>query len=725
MPHSPVDSGAQASLSKRLAAIVTSAGVSWLCIATAERLQWHDAPSATWFWIAGLVAPIALFGTVLGGVGAWVLEPHIPWGVARLRSSLTGEHAIEWSSAFAAVSWTALLSAVLLAPVALGILGGSGEATDAATWGLAVLAVASFGVLLAAWGSRALRRMSSKVTLAIGAAAWITFALLVAFGETSGAGGSAAVWGVFRREELDLSLPVYALLTFCIGYQLPLFLMRWPRVSALALLACMAGLWFWSGGIPTDVALASERETKLAGRALVRYQGWFDADGDGFARRFGGGDCDDGSDAVNPAAQDVAGNGVDEDCSGGDSVAEPGPRAPTPQPVADAETASPAPQRAANLNVVLITIDTLRYDLGYMGYQRPISPNIDALATRATVYEQAYSLASYTSKSLGPMLIGRYGSETNRGWMHFNKYPVQDVMVQERLKAAGVFTISVQGHWYFKEDTGLGRGFDILDLSAAPTRPQGEGDKTVNSEQISDAAIALLKKPERTSQRFFMWVHYLDPHAEYVPHEGFDFGSNGRARYDGEIAFTDHHVGRVLAALKESPFADRTVVIVTSDHGEAFGEHGLIRHGFELWEELVRVPLLVYVPGQAARRLRARRSAIDLVPTMLDVFGVPMPSGEDFVSGKSMLAEWYGSEPEPREIFVDMPAGPYNGDRQAYIADDLKLVTSNSRPMGLYNLATDPGETQNLSKEADVATKALERMKQFRSKLRVVKVRPQ
>ncbi len=329
------------------------------------------------------------------------------------------------------------------------------------------------------------------------------------------------------------------------------------------------------------------------------------------------------------------------------------------------------------------------------------------------------------AKSLGPLLIGRYGSETNRGWMHFNKYPEADTMVQERLKRAGIFTLSVQGHWYFKADTGLGRGFDVLDMSAAPERPQGEGDKTVNSQQISDAAIALLKQPARSDQRFFMWVHYLDPHAEYVTHAEFSFGTNGRAKYDAEVAFTDHHVGRVLDAIEAAAFSKRTIVVVTSDHGEAFGEHGLIRHGFELWEELIHVPLLVYVPGATPKHVQVRRSAIDLVPTFLDVLGVPLPQGDDFLSGQSLAAEWGGAAAAARPIFVDMPAGPYNGDRQAYIDDDLKLVVSNSRPMGLYSLATDPGETQNLSNKPEQVDAMLERLKAFRNQLRVIKVKPQ
>src|SRR5690606_23973923 len=96
----------------------------------------------------------------------------------------------------------------------------------------------------------------------------------------------------------------------------------------------------------------------------------------------------------------------------------------------DEQAGKALPER---VNVLLITIDTLRFDLGYMGYERPISPNIDALAARSTVYEKAYALASYTSKSLGPTLIGRYGSETNRGFRHFNLYPPRDRMLQERL----------------------------------------------------------------------------------------------------------------------------------------------------------------------------------------------------------------------------------------------------------------------------------------------------
>ncbi len=714
---------------RRGAAIVTSTVFAWAVVALCEWALWDKAPVNAWSWLLGILGPIALLGVLAGGVAAWVLEPQVPWGLPRLWTRLADRPPGRIALSFAVGSWLGVASLLLLGGGALTLLSREGSASLGPVFGGCVLGCGIGVMLLSTWATR---RPSGVIPptlgIVLGSAAWFAFALLVFLGETSGGGGPTGMWGVLRREELDLTLPLYALCLFVVGYQMPLLVWRWPAWLAPCVVVCIGIAWKVSGAIPVGVALEAERQAPLTAVMLRTYQRWHDADGDGFAARFGGGDCDDSSPDVNPDAHDVAGNSIDEDCSGRDATVTPKETPPGGEPTAASlDTAAPTPPTAPakDLNVVLITVDTLRFDLGYMGYERPISPNIDALAKKSTVYERSYSLASYTSKSMGPMLIGRYGSETNRGWMHFNKYPREDVMVQERLKAAGVFTMSVQGHWYFKEDTGLGRGFDVLDLSAAPTRPQGEGDKTVNSPQLSDAAIALLAKPERAAQRFFMWVHYLDPHAEYVRHAEFDFGSSGRARYDGEIAFTDHHVGRVLDAIAASPFADRTIVVVTSDHGEAFGEHGLIRHGFELWEELVRVPLVVYIPGQEPRRIQERRSAIDLVPTFLDIFGVPEPVGDDFLSGQSMLPEWYGEAPKPRDIFIDMPAGPYNGDRQAYISDDLKLTTSNSRPMGLYNLATDPGETKNLTKEAAMAEEALERMKEFRSKLRVVKVKPQ
>ena len=425
-----------------------------------------------------------------------------------------------------------------------------------------------------------------------------------------------------------------------------------------------------------------------------------DRDADGSSPYFGGGDCDDTTAAIGPRVDDIPDNGIDEDCSGTDLSLE-GLEPPPDGSAEPAGSADPAEEDRLpkNANVVLITIDTLRYDLGYTGYERDYTPNLDALAERSIVYERAYSLASYTGKSVGPMLTGKYGSETHRNWGHFNIFPEEDIMVAERLQKAGIRTVSVHGHRYFGKYSNLDRGFDVVDMSAAP--PEGtswETDKEVTSGDITDAAIEQLGKID-DGQRFFLWAHYLDPHADYKKHESVpDFGNSARALYDADVAFTDQQIGRLLDQLKTKPYADRTHIIVTSDHGEAFGENKMWRHGVELWEVLVRVPLIVHVAGLEPRRIEVRRSLIDLVPTMLDLMSLPKPSGEgdDFLSGQSWVPDWFG-EPTPRPVLVDMPAGPYNGARRAFIKDDLKLILlRGGQKKELYDLAEDPGETRNV-----------------------------
>jgi arylsulfatase A-like enzyme len=222
-----------------------------------------------------------------------------------------------------------------------------------------------------------------------------------------------------------------------------------------------------------------------------------------------------------------------------------------------------------------------------------------------------------------------------------------------------------------------------------------------------------------------MWMHFVDPHAEYAPHPEHDFGSQPRQRYDGEVAFVDQHLGRVLKALEASPFGARTAVVITSDHGEAFSEHGMIRHGFELWEELVRVPLIVKVPGVPARRVAARRSAIDVVPTLLDLFELPFEARgpTDFLSGRSLLPDLLrpaGTNDPERSVFIDMARGPYNAERQSLIERDQKLTVSEGRVLGLYDLAADPGEKQDLASDKARVAPLRQALGDFKAQLRPV-----
>jgi choline-sulfatase len=550
----------------------------------------------------------------------------------------------------------------------------------------------------------------------------------IASGTPSGSGGALAVFGVFKRPELDLRASGLLLVLGLAGYLAPHPSRRAAAFGLLVLSVLPLALTVRSARHGLDqrsVALSIEREAPLGKIALAALRKRSDRDHDGYARSFAGGDCDDRDPRRNPGALDIPGNGIDEDCSGSDEPLAAAPAIPEP-------TEAPGNARKAlpeHLNVVLISIDTLRHGEG-AGSARAVTPNLDRLAQDSVVFDQAYSLASYTAKSVGPFLLGKYSSETHRDWNHFNRFTSKDVFVAQRLQQGGVHTVSVQGYWYFFLNTGLERGFDVINKSAAPALVTVDGDSNTNGDKVSDAALVELAKPELLQQPFFLWIHYVDPHAEYVAHEGFDFGPSSRQRYDGEVAFVDHHVGRVLDALEKSLVYDHTVVIITSDHGEAFAEHGMIRHGFELWEELVRVPLIVRVPGVAPRHIQTRRSAIDLAPTILDLCGVPAPAASDgdFLSGASLVPDLFtpaGAEPKDRPVFIDMAAGPNNADRQALIEDDKKLVASGGRPLSLYDLAADPGETKDLLDDPALAEPMIGKFKAFRRTLREVYVKPE
>jgi arylsulfatase A-like enzyme len=356
-------------------------------------------------------------------------------------------------------------------------------------------------------------------------------------------------------------------------------------------------------------------------------------------------------------------------------------------------------------------------------------PHLDALAAHGAVFANAYAPASYTGKSVGPLLIGKYSSETHRDFSHFNSFARgKDAFVQQRLQAAKIHTISVQGYWYFYQPKyGFDQGFDIVDSRASTSATYVTSDRASNSEQLADAVLAQMAKPENHAQRFYLWSHFTDPHAEYVSHADFDFGSSRRERYYGEAAFVDHNIGRIVDWVRQQPWGSKTVFIVTSDHGEAFGEHGIMGHGCELWESLIKVPLLFDGPGIASRRINTRRSIIDLVPTILDLMQVPAPTQQqtDFVSGQSLLPELLGirGADAARPLLVDMATGPFNSERQAFISGDLKLVVSQAQPLGLFDLSDDPEEKRNLLSTRSRRDSMVRQLTAFKKNLRVVEVR--
>ena len=403
-------------------------------------------------------------------------------------------------------------------------------------------------------------------------------------------------------------------------------------------------------------------------------------------------------------------------------------------PAAPAVTAAPvAPAVAARrtYNVLLITVDTLRFDLGFMGYPKPVTAHIDALAAKSVVFERTYATASFTPKSLGPMLIGRYASETNRDFEHYTTFFPTNVFLAERVHTAGVRTFAGMCHRYFTFKNGLQQGFDVWDTSAMPPK-MTDNDRRVTSDRLTNVALDLLARPENVAgpRRFFAWFHYFDPHLPYVPHAGapdlhaLDGSKVARARvpYDEEVWFTDQQVGRVLSYVASQPWGADTAIVLTADHGEAFGEHNHVGHGREVWESLVRVPLLVYVPGAKPKRVTVKRSHVDLAPTILELVGAPLPSDRS-LRGTSLVADVAtgdGAVPVERDVYIDMPEGPFNEMRRALITGltpGAKVVDVGGRRFELYDLANDPDELQNLGADKAAVAPFVDAMQRFRGQL--------
>lgn len=342
-------------------------------------------------------------------------------------------------------------------------------------------------------------------------------------------------------------------------------------------------------------------------------------------------------------------------------------------------------------NLVLITIDALRADQPWVGYSHIATPNLTQLAAQSVVYTRAYSLANFTTASLNAMLASRYPSELGRTSCSIGRYDIPGSLAPT-LQAGQVATLAAHGHAIFAGETAPSLGFDRwLLVRGAAGKLQTKG--AVVGNDIAELALAEWEAHRSRPQRF-LWSHFVDPHDLYVAHSAYPATSQGtRARYDSEVAYTDMVVGRILRTLAETAADKSTAIVVTADHGEAFGEHGFTKHGFSLYDEEIRVPLVLRIPGVEPRKVDVPRSTIDIAPTIAELLGVEVP--RDW-KGRSLLDDWHGQQPpEQRPVIVDVPEMPGRPPMRTVIRGPLKVILD--RSPRVFDLRTDPDERTPLT----------------------------
>jgi len=373
---------------------------------------------------------------------------------------------------------------------------------------------------------------------------------------------------------------------------------------------------------------------------------------------------------------------------------------------------------AAPYNLILISIDTLRRDhVGCYGYPQSTTPTIDRLAESGMVFDNAVSSSSWTLPAHASMLTGLYPA-FHRLQDDGTRLAPSIPTLAEGLRDAGYSTLAVVSHVYVSSQFGLERGFDLFDDSLI----QGGAETPVASDVADRVLEQMANLPEGP---YFAFVHFFDPHWDYTPPAPFDarFTDPGYAGpidgtlktmmpylastrpmprpdlehavglYDGEIAYVDAEIGRLLGVLREQGRLKNTVVVVTSDHGEEFKEHGRLGHGKSLFWEQLRVPLVVSGhPDFPRGRREDLVSLVDLAPTLLALAGSETPPR---VQGASMLER---RRSEARVVYAESVR--FGNEMRAARAPTTKVIHYfQGDARYFYDLSQDPRETRPLTED--------------------------
>ena len=373
------------------------------------------------------------------------------------------------------------------------------------------------------------------------------------------------------------------------------------------------------------------------------------------------------------------------------------------------------PEVRGELNAILLTVDALRADhLSAYGYERPTTPTLEELAAEGTRFDWAITPSPTTRRAVPAIMTSRYPSAMTWQDMRWVRVEIgEHELISETFQRAGYETAAIHCcTTLFDKPHGMAEGFDVIDASADEV---GREIK-YNAHAVADNVVSYIEGRGGDDSPFFVWSHILDPHNPYLQVDGApDFGRAPVDRYNSQIAFVDAQIGRIVEALEDAGLADRTLIALTSDHGQEFGEHGNRFHGRSLYNEVMRVPLIVYdpraEPGVAPNVVTEPVSAIDVGPTLLDLAGIDRPAGKN---GVSLAAAVRGGEPAPERVILGELIADYSIDRNllAAYAYPWKLIwDQDANTYELFSLPDDPLDQRNLRhRERDVFREMMERL---------------
>ncbi len=367
--------------------------------------------------------------------------------------------------------------------------------------------------------------------------------------------------------------------------------------------------------------------------------------------------------------------------------------------------AAPLGPRRANL--LLVSIDTLRADhLGSYGYAAAQTPNLDALAARGWRFAQATTVVPLTLPAHSSLLTGTFPAHHGVRDNGASYLADEQITLAEVLREQGYRTGAFVGAFVLDSRWGLDQGFDRYFDDFDLSKYEGAGMDAIQrpGDEVVAPAREWLEKEK--GKPFFAWVHLYDPHTPYEPPGTYRtrFPSTPLGAYDGEIAWTDALVGRLLEGLAGDGRLDRTVVVVLGDHGESLGEHREATHGFFVYDATIQIPLLVSGPGIAPRVVGDQVRIVDVMPTALELLGVSVPRA---VQGQSLVPLGRGERKELVALTESWyPRYHYGWSQLTALRDGRFKLIEAPRPE-LFDLQQDPGELADLSAREPARVAAL------------------